>query len=202
MELWGDPFEKEIVLIPGDLRPPDLQLPFVPNRTWSYTGGPHSSWGTSLPHGAVDFAPPAAESGCVRSLDWITAPADGVIARSGEAFVILDLDGDGDERTGWVLTFFHVAEIGMIEEGTQVHTGDYLGHPSCEGGRATGTHVHMARLFNGEYVASDGVLPFVLSGWVVQSGYMAYAGTLVKGSRVVVASDTSDDVSHIRLEVP
>jgi murein DD-endopeptidase MepM/ murein hydrolase activator NlpD len=202
VELWGDPFEKEIVLIPGDLHPPDLQLPFVPNRTWSYTGGPHPSWGTSLPNGAVDFAPPAAESGCVRSLDWITAPADGVIARSGEAFVILDLDGDGDERTGWVLSFFHVAEIGMIKEGTQVRTGDHLGHPSCEGGRATGTHVHMARLFNGEYVAAEGALPFVLSGWVVQSGYTAYAGTMVKGSRVVVASDTSDDFSHIRLELP
>jgi murein DD-endopeptidase MepM/ murein hydrolase activator NlpD len=202
LQLWGDPFENELIIIPGDLHQPVLSLPFVPNTIWSYTGGPHSAWGTSLPNGAIDFAPPAGESGCIQSPHWITAPADGVIARSGEAFVILDLDGDGEERTGWVLMFFHVAALGMIEEGTQVSTGDILGHPSCEGGRATGTHVHMARLYNGEYVDADGVLPFVLSDWIVQSGNRAYAGTMVKGSRVVVASDTSDDFSHIWLEGP
>lgn len=29
--------------------------------------------------------------------------ADGVIARTGPAIAVLDLDGDGDERTGWVI---------------------------------------------------------------------------------------------------
>jgi hypothetical protein len=53
----------------------------------------------------------------------------------------------------------------MIAEGTLVEQGDALGHPSCEGGRSTGKHVHLARKYNGEWIAADGPIPFVLSGW-------------------------------------
>jgi hypothetical protein len=149
----------EIDLIPASLQQPELGLPFVPNSVWDFTGGPHPAWGTSLPFGALDFAPPSEESGCVESKVWFTAPADGVIARSAEATVILDLDGDGDERTGWVLFFFHVA----------------------------GTHIHVARRYNGEWIPAAGLLPFVLDGWVAEYGGTAYEGTLTKGSKVVPA---------------
>ncbi len=200
--LWGDPFAREQALIPGNLQQPELRLPFLPNRVWDFSGGPHDTWGTSLPMGALDFAPPATEGGCTVSLEWAAAPAPGVIDRSGDAVVILDLDGDGDERTGWVLLFFHMASFDRIAAGTRVQTGDRLGHPSCEGGRATGTHFHMARRYNGEWLPAGGPLPFVLDGWVAENGAEPYLGTLTKGSRTVSACTCSTAANRILYELP
>jgi LasA protease len=202
LELWGEPFDLAVTLLPGNLQQPELALPFLPNRIWDFTAGPHYSWGTSLPLGALDFGPPSEESGCVISLEWIAAPAEGVIARSDEATVLLDLDGDGDERTGWVVFFYHVATQDRISEGVQVRQGDLLGHPSCEGGRSTGTHFHIARRYNGEWVPAGGTLPFMLDGWVTSYGGKPYEGTLTKGSKVVPASEFSSSANRILYELP
>jgi hypothetical protein len=201
-ELWGDPFEAEITLIPGNLQQPELSLPFMPNRIWDFTAGPHFCWGKSLPLGALDFAPPAMEGGCVPSAEWITAPAEGIIVRSDEATVVLDLDGDGDERTGWVLFFFHVGTEGRVAQGSVVEAGDLLGHPSCEGGISTGTHFHVARRYNGEWIQAGGAVAFVLDGWVTDFGDEPYLGTLTKGSKVVPASEVSTAANRIFYELP
>ncbi|MGD8848678.1 MAG: LysM peptidoglycan-binding domain-containing protein [Anaerolineales bacterium] len=201
-QLWGEPFELEQVFIPGSLQQPEMILPFMPNRVWDFSGGPHHSWGTSLPLGALDFAPPSEESGCVPSDEWFTAPADGVITRSEEATVVLDLDGDADARTGWVLFFFHIGTEGRIAQGAVVKQGDLLGHPSCEGGRATGTHIHLARLYNGEWIPAGGTLPFVLDGWVSAYGDAPYEGTLTKGSKIVPASQSAKAENQIIYTLP
>ena len=201
-DLWGEPFAKEQVIIPGSLQQPELALPFRPNRVWDFTGGPHFSWGTSLPLGALDFAPPSEESGCVLSIEGFTAPAGGVVSRSAEASVILDLDGDGYEQTGWVVFFFHVATEGRIPVGTVVEQGDVLGYPSCEGGRATGTHIHVARKYNGEWIPAAGTLAFVLDGWTAEIGAEAYEGTLTKGSKIVPACPCSRKENQIIYELP
>ncbi|NIS78801.1 MAG: LysM peptidoglycan-binding domain-containing protein [Anaerolineales bacterium] len=201
-QLWGDPFDQAIELIPTNLQQPEMTLPFLPNRIWDFTAGPHFSWGKALPLGALDFGPPAEESGCVPSMEWIAAPTAGLIVRSGEAIVVLDLDGDGDERTGWALFFFHVATQDRIEEGMQVLPGEPLGHPSCEGGRATGTHFHLARRYNGEWIPAAGVIPFILEGWVTAYGDEPYQGTLTKGSKVVPASEVSTFENRILYELP
>jgi len=201
-DLWGEPFELEQVVVPGSLQQPEMILPFMPNRVWDFSGGPHHSWGTSLPLGALDFAPPSEESGCVPSDEWFTAPADGVITRSEEATVVLDLDGDGDARTGWVLFFFHIGTEGRIPAGTVVEQGALLGHPSCEGGRATGTHIHVARLYNGEWIPAGGTIPFVLDGWVSAYGELPYEGTLMKGSKIVPASPSTRAENQIIYTLP
>jgi hypothetical protein len=201
-ELWGEPFELEEVFIPSSLQQPEMILPFMPNRVWDFSGGPHFSWGTSLPLGALDFAPPSEESGCVPSDEWFTAPADGIITRSEEATVVLDLDRDGDARTGWVLFFFHIGTEGRIVEGSVVERSDLLGHPSCEGGRATGTHIHVARLYNGEWIPAGGTIPFVLDGWVSAYGDEPYEGTLMKGSKIVPASPSSRAENQIIYTLP
>ena len=51
----------------------------------------------------------------------------------------------------------------------------------------TGTHLHFARKYNGEWVIADGPLPFVLSGWTVYAGEKPYQGKLVKGDKVITA---------------
>jgi len=116
--------------------------------------------------------------------------------------VVLDLDGDGDQRTGWVLFFFHIAERDRIKEGTVVEQGDYLGHPSCEGGRSTGTHVHIARLYNGEWIPAAGVLPFTMDGWVADYGELPYEGTLTKVSRIIPASSDPTAANRIFYSLP
>ena len=64
------------------------------------------------PLAAIDFAPGAMTSGCVPTDEFATAVAPGVVSRSDDAAVVLDLDGDGDERTGWVVFYFHIETRG------------------------------------------------------------------------------------------
>ncbi len=174
-------------LLPINLTQPDLILPFLPGHTWSYTGGPHSAWGPDGARAALDFAPASVESGCVPSEEWITAVASGVITRSENGVVVLDLDGDGYEQTGWAILYLHVANQNRIAVGTWVAQGDLIGHPSCEGGVATGTHVHIARKYNGEWVLADGSMSFTLNGYAAIAGAKPYEGSLKKDGEVIDA---------------
>jgi murein DD-endopeptidase MepM/ murein hydrolase activator NlpD len=162
-------------------------LPFVRNWLWSYTGGPHGAWEQDGAYAALDFAPGSVESGCVDSSTWVTASASGLVVRSGKGVVVVDLDGDGREQTGWVLVYLHVATDGKLPVGTWVDKDDQLGRPSCEGGISTGTHVHIARKYNGEWIPADGPLPFNLGGWVAQAGPEAYKGTLTRDGQTLTA---------------
>jgi murein DD-endopeptidase MepM/ murein hydrolase activator NlpD len=172
-----------------DLVQPELILPFEPGHLWSFTGGPHSAWGPDGARAALDFAPASVQSGCVDSTEWVTAVAAGVVVRVDTGVVILDLDGDGYEQTGWNILYLHIKTQDKIKVGTIVRQGDRIGHPSCEGGTATGTHVHIARKYNGEWVLADGALPFVMNGWRSIAGADAYQGKLVKDDQVVEACD-------------
>jgi LasA protease len=187
-DFFGDPWEYFHPLFePGVVQPP-LDLPFLPGHTWSFTGGPHGAWEFESAWAALDFAPATAQVGCDPSEDWAVASAPGLVLRSGGGVVVLDLDGDGREQTGWVLVYLHVANLGRVGAGEFIEAGDLLGHPSCEGGLATGTHLHIARKYNGEWILADGPLPFELSGWVAHGGTRAYEGYLTRGDAVVIAS--------------
>ncbi|HMK09067.1 MAG TPA: LysM peptidoglycan-binding domain-containing protein [Anaerolineales bacterium] len=201
-DLWGDPFAREVVYMPPSLQQPELGLPFPPHRYWDLTGGPHPSWGDSLPWGALDLAPPSAIAGCAESTEYFTAPADGVVTTSDYAMLMLDLDGDGDQRTGWVVFFYHVGLDDQAPAGMVVKKGDRLGHPSCEGGRATGTHVHLARRFNGEWIPAGGPIPFEMGGWTAAAGDAPYEGSMTKGSKVVPACVCSSAENRIEYTLP
>jgi LasA protease len=200
--LFGDPWENVEPHIPGSLVQPHFQLPFEPNKSWAFTGGPHTAWGTKAPWSALDFAPPSLQSGCVDSDEWATAVADGVVARSEYGIVVLDLNGDGDERTGWSVFYLHIATEGRAPAGTVLKAGDPLGHPSCEGGSSTGTHIHIARKFNGEWIpAGSWILPFNLEGWIAQDGTAPYLGKLTRYGGSVTANVSSDSGSFITSEI-
>jgi murein DD-endopeptidase MepM/ murein hydrolase activator NlpD len=188
--MFGNPWVRAQTvepLYPPGLVQPQLVLPFEKNRLWSFTGGPHGAWEHEGSYAAIDFAPASDTPGCTETYAWVTASASGLVVRSERGLVVLDLDGDGHEQTGWVLLYLHVSVKGSIPVGSWVDTGDPLGHPSCEGGQATGTHVHFARKYNGEWIAADGPMPFVLSGWRVYSGEAAYQGKMTRGDQVVEA---------------
>ena len=197
-DLFGDPWQRNLTVLPGSLTQPQFILPFQNGTTWSYTGGPHTGWGTRKPWAAIDFAPPSLTQGCVETEQYALAVADGVVARIDTGTVMLDLDGDGDERTGWVILYLHVAEEGRVKVGDRLKQGDKVGRPSCEGGSATGTHVHLARKYNGQWIpAAWSVLPFNLEGWTPVEGVAAYQGELVRGTQRVRASTLSDSASMI-----
>ena len=202
-DLFGDPWQNETPHMEGSLLQPEFSLPMEPGSVWAYTGGPHTGWGHGEPFAALDFAPPTETQGCVDTDEWATAVAPGVVARTGEGEVVLDLDGDGDERTGWVVFYLHVSKEGRPAVGQALQPGDPVGHPSCEGGSSTGTHVHIARKYNGEWVPADGyggILAFNMEGWVARDGKEVYLGTLIRGSQVVTACTCSNRASFIQTD--
>jgi hypothetical protein len=62
--------------------------------------------------------------------------------------------------------------------------------------------VHVARKFNGEWMLADGVLPFVMSGWIPRNGTKAYEGTLTKGGLTVIACECGDAYTSISGSYP
>ena len=198
--MFGDPWERANELgplFPSNLIQPDFTLPFAVGTLWAFTGGPHPAWEAESAWGALDFAPAAAVSGCAVSNAWAVAVAPGRIVRSESSYVVLDLDGDGFEQTGWVVIYQHIATKDRIPAGTWVNAGARIGHPSCEGGEATGTNLHLARKYNGEWVAAGGPLPFDLSGWIAHEGSAPYQGTLTKGDQTIIANQTGTHESQI-----
>lgn len=193
LSMFGDPFIGAFEpMIPADLTQPEWVFPFPKGETWYFTGGPHGGYDTGSAWASIDFAPPtppdniAIQGACYISPFWVTAVAPGVIARSGKGFIILDLDFDGNEHTGWTVVYLHIQEDGdLVQPGTTVTTGDRLGHPSCMGGFSSGTHLHIGRRYNGEWIPVDCTdcaegapnIPFKLSGWTVRG----YSGAEYQG---------------------
>ena len=192
--LFGDPLIGDgDILVPNQLQQPELKFPFPAGQIWFFTGGPHGGWGAGSAWSAIDFAPPDdrpdGSAPCYVSSFWATAMASGVIARSDGGVVILDLDGDGDETTGWTIMYLHMASEGRVGLGTQVKLGDQIGRPSCEGGFSNATHMHVARRYNGEWIpitclscSSDKMpAPFVMDGWTVEGlDNQEYQGYMIK----------------------
>lgn len=188
--LFGDPgmcADKVEPLITADLQPPMLELPFTPGEVWALTGGLHVDWNTGTPAGALDFAPVTGEARCVVSRAWVLASASGVVTRTGNGVLQLALVDEKQQFTGWELLYMHVAERDRVAVGTHVQTNDPIGHPSCEGGAATGSHVHIARMYRGEWIGAGMPFPLVLSGWLAVPGDKPYQSTLVKGDKVVAS---------------
>ena len=83
----------------------------------------------------------------------------------------------------------HVEARDRVEVGARLNAGDRIGHPSCEGGVANGTHVHLARKYNGEWIPADGAIPIVLDGWVSTGLGREYDGMLVNSENAIEACD-------------
>jgi hypothetical protein len=46
---------------------------------------------------------------------------------------------------------------------------------------SNGTHVHLARKYNGEWIPADGNIPFNLDGWISSGNGVEYDGYLTRG---------------------
>jgi LasA protease len=195
---FGNPFDYAIEpLVSPSVVQPTMNLPFSEGETWYYTGGPHGGWDSGSAWAALDFAPPGENGSCLASTLWVTAVADGLVLRASNGALILDLDNDGYEQTGWVILYMHVAEDGRIEPGEYLFAGERIGHPSCEGGVSNATHIHIARKYNGEWIAADGQMPFILDGWVSSGGGREYDGYLTRGTLTIEALDSASELNQV-----
>jgi LysM repeat protein len=200
---FADPFMDSIEpLVPNNIQQPPLLLPFEAGIEWRYTGGPHGGWGSGSAWGALDFAPSQgrpADTFCYIANEWVTAVAPGTIARNGEGVLVLDLDGDSDESTGWTINYLHLSIDDTIQTGLRVNAGDRLGRPSCEGGFSNATHLHISRRFNGEWLPADcqdciyTVPSFEMGGWrIVGIENQYYQGFMVKDGQEIQAEQGRD----------
>ncbi len=176
---FDNPFHRAIEpLIPAELTQPPMSFPFEAGEEWYFTGGPHGAWDSGSAWGALDFAPFDSNGECHVSQNWVSAMADGLISRTGFGSVAQDLDNDGYEQTGLVVMYMHVAAEGRVAAGEYLFRNERIGHPSCEGGFADATHVHVIRKYNGEWIAADGALPFDFDGWISSGTGSEYNGYL------------------------
>lgn len=200
-KMFGNPWLRAATvepLFPATLQQPSLILPFEIGVNWDFSGGPHAAWGSESARAALDFAPDQYNGGCAKSNAWVLAMASGVVVRTGGGVVVLDLDGDGVEQTGWDILYMHIATEGRVKVGDFIEQGQHIGHPSCEGGVSTGTHTHIARKFNGEWILAGGPLPFDMDGWIAHAAAQNYKGTLTRGDKTITACacGTKDTIIH------
>lgn len=198
--MFGDPWARAAsagTLMPANIIQPELSLPFPLGETWALTSGPHITWQYGTPRGAIDFAPLDDLPGCIISPNWAVAAAPGLVVRSQRGAVAIDLDGDGNEGTGWVLLYMHLTPEGRAGVNTWLSQDDHVGHPSCEGGVSTGTHLHIARKYNGEWISAEGPLPLVLDGWQAVARPGNYAGLLIKDGQQVLVGPSSEEYTWI-----
>ncbi len=197
--LFGDPFQYDAgPVLPWNLEQPPLRFPWEPGVWWFLTGGPHGGWGSGSAWAALDFVPEDAPIGsCAPARTWAVAAAPGLVIRNSRGELLVDLDEDGDMRTGWVIQYLHLTD--RPPEGTHLALGDPVGRPACEGGQAESSHLHMARRYNGLWVAAGaGPAPMVLeNGWIGYAGSEAYSGGLIRpdGSKLP-ACDCRDKMSN------
>ena len=93
--------------------------------------------------------------------------------------------------------FLHIATAKRVPLGEWLEPNDKIGKPSCEGGVSTGTHLHFARKYNGEWILADGPLAFNLDGWIAHAGDKPYAGTLTRAGETITASEVGESWSVV-----
>lgn len=195
-ELYGDPWKRDVPVMPPNLTQPEMELPWSKGDTWHFTGGPHGGWGDFSAWAALDFIPPDVQS-CWPSEQWARAVSPGLVVRSENGEVVVDMDGDGFVGTGWTVFYMHMYSEGRVAVGTQVQTGDPIGHPSCEGGFSEASHLHIARRYNGQWMEAGDPVPFVLGGWQVQPSPDVYDGWLVRGNTEKRACECRREINSL-----
>jgi hypothetical protein len=120
--------------------------------------------------------------------------AGGTVVSSSTDGVVVELDEDSYEGTGWTHVYRFLSAFERVGEGTHVRAGDPLGHPSCEGGLTSQARVSFARKFNGEWIPVDArFAPLVLGGWIPSVGDEPGQGLLVhQGLPARHASETQN----------
>lgn len=149
-----------------------LRLPWVLNRGWTMSGGPHGwSTGYDRPYSALDF-----NGGDER----VRA------AGAGKAYVMCNTNRGWIRvvhANGYATDYYHLARNIKPRDGVKrVEEGQFLGYTGTDvscGGKAYGRHVHFGLRRNGAPIALDGR---VAGGWKFHEG-SAYGGYATHNDR-------------------
>lgn len=212
-QYFEDAFIDNIELIQYPLNQPILALPFPSGDVWRFTGGFHGGWGGGSAWAALDFAPPDKRQDgdpfCYISKFPVTAVSSGVIARISGGALILDIDGDGNESSGWTIFYLHLSIEPSIASGQSVQIGDILGYASCQSGFSTATHLHIARRYNGEWIPADciycsdinQVSSFLMNDWktvgLANQEYQGYMVNIANNQQVVAEQGRKTKINEI-----
>ena len=168
--LLPQPAEGEVL---GALAAPDnlLQLPYLQGLSWQFGGVHNTAGGTTFTDAsALDFYPSGSSWGMNTSNMWVVASASGIPTRVSSCyFKILHNDG-------WETTYYHLENTqfisGLINQNDKIGViANTEAEAICNGGSASGPHVHFSLRHNGAFVAINGT---PLSGWYVHSGRYSY----------------------------
>ncbi len=167
-----DPLDVSNDINPPGLPPDDLfQLPFPLDSSWRFSGV-HSWAGGDLgsDRSSMDFSTP-----------WDTFPdfpyKNTVAAAGGSARIRTPYEGrlpcwvEVDHGGGWMTSYYHLRNIGStsgpIGSLSRNQLIGAIGTETCNGGFASGPHVHFTLWYNGALFNLEGVK---LSGWTVHQG--------------------------------
>jgi len=191
-----DPLDTSNDINPPGPPPDDLfQFPFPLGASWRFSG-PHSWFGgdTYPDRSSMDF-----------STSWANYPdrpyKNSVAAAAGDALIRTPGQTSSpcwvaiDHGGGWSTSYYHLINLGdpgALGTMTRNQLIGSIGTETCNGGFASGPHVHFTLLYNGALVDLEGVK---LSGWTIHvgpdgsdpyaSGYLERDGmTLSPGSAV------------------
>jgi murein DD-endopeptidase MepM/ murein hydrolase activator NlpD len=175
--IWGyffpdtDPLDTSNNLEPGS-PPPDetFQFPFPLDATWTFSGAHSWSGGSSYPdRSSMDFNTPWSNYPNAPYKNTVAAAAGDAVVRvpyTGRAPCWVEIDHGG----GWKTHYYHLVNLGASGPVGPMSRNQLIGgigQEVCNGGFATGPHVHFALFYNGAPYDLDGLK---LSGWTVHEG--------------------------------
>ena len=185
-----DRLEDSNQINPADLPPDDFfQLPFPLGATWSFNG-PHNWNGGSdpPPYSSMDFSstwphdPPFPLHHAVAA-----AGGTGTILSPNPFFSDQPCWVRIDHGGGWTSSYYHMRNLGPPGDlGSLARNGALgtIGEEICNGGYASGAHVHFSLLYDGAYVDLEGIK---LSGWTVHVGPTPYtSGSLERDGQTLL----------------
>ncbi|MGD2163767.1 MAG: LamG domain-containing protein, partial [Anaerolineales bacterium] len=168
-----DPLDTSNDLEP-ETPPPDdyFQFPFPLDASWRFSGVHSWAGGGSYPdRSSMDFSitwsnyPNAPYKNTVAA-----APGNAVIRAPNPSITTIPCWVEIDHGGGWSTHYYHLVNLGSsgsVGPKSQNQLIGGIGEETCNGGFATGPHVHFALFYNGAPYDLEGLK---LTGWTIHEG--------------------------------
>ena len=113
--------------------------------------------------------------------------------------MVVDLDGDGLEETGWNLIYLHIATTDRVPVGTWLEQGSGSDTPAVRADRPRGRICIWPANTTANGCRRKAPWPD-LQGWEARAGRFDYKGWLVRGDQVITANLFGAQEAHISRE--
>jgi len=168
-----DPLDTSNNLEPETTPPDDyFQLPFPLGATWTFSGVHSWSGGDAYPdRSSLDFSTPWSNYPDAPYKNTVAAaPGDAVIHEPNPAITDIPCWVEIDHGGGWSTHYYHLVNLGSSGAVGPMSSNQLvggIGTETCNGGWASGPHVHFSLFYNGAPYDLEGLK---LSGWTIHAG--------------------------------